>query len=426
MGDCAPQFDNLTAGNSNGAVVAAAATAVLCILIALLWAYRNWRFRNRLQFSPGQSYQESPADAYIELDACGRCHHFHPVAPEAREWLVAIGGFVGKTIDEVLPADAAAVCHTLLRDAERFGQSAVRQIAFPTGENPRWFEVSAAKTTARNGWWPTRRFVLQSRDITPHVRADEEGKRSRAADEEIKEALLTATATAFLISDASGRCIDFDASAETLTGYQAQEIIGRNVFSLLVDNRTASVRIQRELRAMRGAPGQYQEALSATRRVGQFTLIGKNGQKTTIDLAIKPLCAPPRRGPDLSRNRQRSNRSNQYRRQMALGREHRRRSSRRDRRIGSFRTDSFGQSRLRANYRILRRGSDRAMPLCPEHPGKRRHAARRNLGYRQRQRALARRNFGQAEERLCLPTADFADSCNESRKRCDALLAVVQ
>ena len=290
VGYCAPVIESLSPDHTPRLAAAAITATMLLVLIAVLWAYHHQRLRGRSHLSSPTYPDSSLVDAYIELDIQGRCHGFHPVAPDAGRWLASMGGLIGKTIDEVLPTEAALVCHSLLHEAQLFGRSAARRIAFPTAKEARWFEVSAAKTTTRNGWRPARRFILQSRDVTTLVREAKIADQTSLTLNEVNEALLTATAAAFLITDANGRCISFDISAERLTGYQAHELVGENVLALFLRPSPSTHRVKQ---AIRRALLQHLQSGDGVRPelhpIGRFTLTRKDGQQVTIDLAIRPL-----------------------------------------------------------------------------------------------------------------------------------------
>lgn len=108
-------------------------------------------------------------DLLFELGLDGRIHHYR----SARSELLAMPPelFLGRRIDEVVPAEAAAGCRAALEAALHTGYSTGHQYALDVGGATHWFELSIArKAAAAEGDAP--RFIALSRDITERKLAE--------------------------------------------------------------------------------------------------------------------------------------------------------------------------------------------------------------------------------------------------------------
>ena len=114
-------------------------------------------------------------DLLFELDIDGRYIHYH--SPRS-ELLGAPGeSFIGRTVAEVLPPDAARVCMQAVQAAHETGSSTGKQFELQLGHGVFWFELSVSRKD--NGPVGKPHFVVLSRDITE--RKDAERKIARLA-----------------------------------------------------------------------------------------------------------------------------------------------------------------------------------------------------------------------------------------------------
>lgn len=108
-------------------------------------------------------------DHLYELDLQGRFYQYHSRHPES---MTRTGrALLGKHVSETLPADAAAAVLRALAEANEHGNSSGQQIEISTPKGPRWYELSAARKGERTG--AKARFIVLSRDITPHKDAEQ-------------------------------------------------------------------------------------------------------------------------------------------------------------------------------------------------------------------------------------------------------------
>lgn len=119
--------------------------------------------RNRLQ-----AILDTIPDLMFELDLEGRYFDFH--SPRNELLAAPPDQLLGRTVTEVLPAEAAAICLEALREAEANGSSLGRQFALPLPQGVRWFELSVARKAPQPGG--VSHFIVLSRDITERKDAE--------------------------------------------------------------------------------------------------------------------------------------------------------------------------------------------------------------------------------------------------------------
>ena len=107
-------------------------------------------------------------DLLFELDIDGRYLDYR--APRADLLAAAPEDFIGKTVSEILPPDAAAVCMAALRAALEQGSSSGEQFELVLPQGSRWFELSVSRKAVAAGETP--RFIALSRDITERKEAE--------------------------------------------------------------------------------------------------------------------------------------------------------------------------------------------------------------------------------------------------------------
>jgi len=118
--------------------------------------------------APNLSYQHLSStlnaipDLMFELDADGRHWDCHVLRTELL--VVPIEDLLGRTINEVMPEEAAEALMQAIQDTIKNGYSDGTHIHLPTPLGERWFEVSMAPKEKIAGEAP--RFIVLSRDIT--------------------------------------------------------------------------------------------------------------------------------------------------------------------------------------------------------------------------------------------------------------------
>ncbi|MDP2154209.1 MAG: EAL domain-containing protein [Methylotenera sp.] len=152
-------------------------------------------------------------DLLFDLDINGRYHAVH----SADHGLLAFSteALIGKTVDEVLSDSSAKTVMLALEEADVSGFSKGKEIELNLPQGIFWFELSVAK---KDNLTAASRFIMLSRDITARKLADAE---------------LRLAATAFksnegiLITDKYQVILNVNPAFTEITGYTAQEVIGK-------------------------------------------------------------------------------------------------------------------------------------------------------------------------------------------------------
>jgi PAS domain S-box-containing protein len=131
--------------------------------------------------------------------------------------------FLGKTVSDVLPPNAADVCMAALREANEKGRSIGKHFELQLPQGNLWFELSVSRKFAAPGQEP--RFIVLSRDITVRIRA--------VAELRLQSKALDAAANPIVITDRSGTITWINAAFTKCTGYGAGEAIGMNLRELV-------------------------------------------------------------------------------------------------------------------------------------------------------------------------------------------------
>jgi diguanylate cyclase (GGDEF)-like protein/PAS domain S-box-containing protein len=109
-----------------------------------------------------QATLDALPDLLFEIDSDGRYLDYHP---PSEELLVAPPAqLLGRTVQEVLPAAAAAVCMEALREAESLGHSKGKQMELLLADGTHWFELSVSRIPGRSQHHT--HYIVLSRDIT--------------------------------------------------------------------------------------------------------------------------------------------------------------------------------------------------------------------------------------------------------------------
>ena len=156
-------------------------------------------------------------DLLFEVDNNGRylniwAHNTELLAAQ-REVLM------GRTVQEMLPPEAANTIMSALAEAERngFSHGHIFRLELPQGET--WFELSTALKTTTNSTSSGNRFIVLSRDISYRKRAEQQ-LRIAATAFESQEGMY--------VTDAQGNILRVNRAFTSITGYEAAEVVGRN------------------------------------------------------------------------------------------------------------------------------------------------------------------------------------------------------
>jgi len=206
-------------------------------------------------------------DLLFELDETGL--YLNIWANDPNDLLLQKETLLGRRLDEVMPSDAAAICHAALQEAAENGRSAGQRIELPLPEGAQWFELS---TALKPGNWQPKRFMVLSRNIsdrmadqaaTAEVRAEMQGLLAQAdasrlallsilEDQKLAEASLRKLSQAVEQSPEAVVIADLEANIEYVnqafldaSGYTLEEILGKN--SRILQSGLTSQRTYEEL-----------------------------------------------------------------------------------------------------------------------------------------------------------------------------------
>ncbi len=186
--------------------------ALLVWGLTLVWnAVLQWQVRLRtaaLQRATEDrvALLEAIPDLLFEVDRQGRYLHIHTLSPELLSQPAE--QLLGRTVSEVMPPEAAAICLEALAEADAQGRSHGRQIRLrlPTGEH--WFELSVAcRSTAPD---QPQRFVVLSREVSERRQlADQLQRQNRfyASLSRCNQVILTGTDPEDLLHDLCAEAI---------------------------------------------------------------------------------------------------------------------------------------------------------------------------------------------------------------------------
>lgn len=126
---------------------------------------------------------EAIPDLLFEIGLDGTYHNYHSSHPEL---LVAPAEvFIGKTVHEVLPPEAADVVMLALREAFENGSSFGRQIELTFPQGILWFELSIARKASLVE--PEPHFIVLARDISERKRSEQQLRNLTAHLQSVRE-----------------------------------------------------------------------------------------------------------------------------------------------------------------------------------------------------------------------------------------------
>ena len=113
---------------------------------------------------------EAVPDLLFELGLDGRFHSFH--SPRRDLLYAAPAEFLGRSVPEVLPPEAAAIVMGAIQAADAAGTSTGVQYELALPDGSHWFELSVARKPMPTG--APSRFILLARDISERRQAEAE------------------------------------------------------------------------------------------------------------------------------------------------------------------------------------------------------------------------------------------------------------
>jgi two-component system, LuxR family, sensor kinase FixL len=183
-----------------------------------------------------RSLLASAPDAIIVVDVHGQILFFNPsagrligpmrVGSPPEQWAQLGRAYRADT-------ETAYVVHDMPLARAMRGEQVIDEEVFIRGSEPeagRWMSVNASPICNDA---ELKGAVVIYRDITERKRAVEELRRQR----DLAEGLIAVAPVVVIVLDLEGRIVRFNHFAEQLTGFRAEELLGRDYFSTLLPER---------------------------------------------------------------------------------------------------------------------------------------------------------------------------------------------
>jgi PAS domain S-box-containing protein len=202
-------------------------------------------------------------DLVVELDLQGRFVTWHSgaiIVPDAVD-----AAFVGRLLEEVLPADLAVEARSVLAEIDAGRVPDPRSFPFALmGDGERWWQLSAASMGGEG-------YLFVLRDITI--------AREQTAQIERLSEIARRTTNLVVVTDAERRIEWVNAAFERTTGWALAEVLGRNCGSFLHCPETDPETVARLRHALNRGEAVQAEILNRTR----------DGRDYWVALDIQPL-----------------------------------------------------------------------------------------------------------------------------------------
>jgi len=161
------------------------------------------------------SILEALPDLLFEVDLNGLIHNYY--SPHSGRFVLPSMEFIYKNLSEALPASASASIMEAVRAANVDGWFGGKQFEVTIENANLWFEISVNQMIGVQSLSP--RFIVLLRDIT----------RRKNIEDELRIAAVTfETNEGIVITDAQARIIRVNSAFQEITGYKAEDVIGKN------------------------------------------------------------------------------------------------------------------------------------------------------------------------------------------------------
>lgn len=164
-------------------------------------------------------------DLLFEIDVNGIIFDYR--APETSELYVPPEQFLGKSVYDILPANAGEKIRACVKAAQRNEVCTDSNYSLPISGEVRWYELSISRTKTEMGK-ETERFIALARDITKRKQAEE-----ALADRLIfQQALIDSIPYPIFTKDSNGRFVGCNRAYEQVFGTTRAYMLGKTVLDL--------------------------------------------------------------------------------------------------------------------------------------------------------------------------------------------------
>ncbi len=164
-------------------------------------------------------------DLLFKIDSEGR--YLDVFASRTDKLIAPIDALIGKTITEVLPADAVQTIFDSIEAAAQWGSDYGRVIKLPVGGQDGWFELSTATKRQKNDESP--HFLVLSHDITQRRQAERQLKTSELR----MRAFIQAIPDPFWLKDTQGTYVSCNLRFEQFFGAPEEAIVGKTDYDFV-------------------------------------------------------------------------------------------------------------------------------------------------------------------------------------------------
>ncbi len=157
-------------------------------------------------------------DLLYDIALDGRYYAAH----SSNTWLLALPAqnLVGRTVQDVMPTDAAIIIMSALMQAYENGLSQGKQYELSLPQGDLWFELSVARKSTLDDDVP--RFIVLSRDITVRKRFE----RMLKQNEEDLHTIFALSPDGIVVFDSNNEISHVNGLFCDITGYRHQRLIG--------------------------------------------------------------------------------------------------------------------------------------------------------------------------------------------------------
>ena len=211
------------------------------------------------------SLLQAVPDLLFEIGLDGR--YYACYARHCEQLAAPVEELLGKTVSEVMPADAAAVCLEVLQEAQATGHSRGRQLSLMLADGRHWFELAVTRKTVAHAAEP--RFVVLSRDITERRRLEDELRENQR----FLSGVIENSGALILAKDQQGRYTIVNRKWEQVSGLTREQALGKTDLELFPPEVAEQFRRNDQAVLASGTVQEFEEQLAGPDGIRHFLSI---------------------------------------------------------------------------------------------------------------------------------------------------------